>query len=225
MSRSVRVPTLVAASVLVLASCSSGGSSPQTSPTPSASPTPTSLAEVDVGALPVVRTAFCDAVEADAVEAALGGPVAETAHYADGERARLTGDVRDVAHENGCTFLGADGVRARTWLFVPPVTPAEARELVAAAERTEGCAPRPDAPAYGEPSTALLCGAEGGGAEGGGTEGGGPVEATYRGLIGDAWLSCSLREPREVYEAGGGREGLLARTDAWCLEAASAAAT
>src|SRR3712207_8782988 len=51
-----------------------------------------------------------------------------TTSYGNGDRAKVTRGVRDVAHEYSCTFRR--GARtARAWVFVPPLTPREAREL------------------------------------------------------------------------------------------------
>ena len=42
------------------------------------------------------------------------------------------------------------------------------------------------------------------------------VEASYRGLFGDAWLACSLTAPGE-------RDAVLEKAGAWCVAAARAA--
>jgi hypothetical protein len=207
----------VAGLVLLVSACSGGSTEPGSGPSEPASPEPTSLAEVDTTALGVVRTAFCDSIESTQVEAALGGTVSDTEHYANGERATLAPGVTDVAHENGCVFVGegeTGDVVARTWVFVPPVTTDEAETLADAARDTEGCEGLGDAAAYGEPTLAQVCRA--------GKGRGRTVEVSYRGLFGDAWLACSLQLP--VADSPG-RQALVARTDAWCLEAASAAAT
>jgi len=165
----------------------------------------------------VVRTAFCDSIESEQVEAALGGPVEATDHYANGERASLAPDVTDVAHENGCVFRGASDsgdVVAKAWVFVPPVAADDAAALADAARDDEDCNPVDDAAAYGEETVALVC------SEGEGR--GRTVEISFRGLFGDAWLACSLQVP---FADSPGRQDLVARTDTWCLEAATAAAT
>ena len=87
---------------------------------------------------------------------------------AHGVRQRRAGrgsptDVRDVAHEYGCTFEAADGTIARAWLFAPPVTPARARHLVKAAARRPGLPRRsPRTPGFGQQSVAVVCESDGG---------------------------------------------------------------
>ncbi|WP_299052123.1 hypothetical protein [uncultured Nocardioides sp.] len=217
MRRVARSLAPLGALVLLATACSGGSGEPDAAPSAPPTPEPTSLAEVDTAALPVVRTAFCDSIESAQVEAALGGPVESTDHYANGERASLAPDVTDVAHENGCVFTGASDsgdVVARTWVFVPPVDADQAEQLAEAARADEDCNPVDGAAAYGEESVALVCRS--------GERRDRTVEISYRGLFGDAWLACSLQVP---FADSPGRADLVARTDAWCLEAASAAAT
>jgi hypothetical protein len=217
MRRAARSLAPLGALVLLVTACSGGSDSPDAAPSEPTTPEPTSLAEVDTAALAVVRTAFCDSIESDQVEAALGGPVESTDHYANGERASLAPDVTDVAHENGCVFTGASDsgdVVAKAWVFVPPVATDDAEALADAARSDEDCNPVEGAAAYGEESVALVCRS--------GERKGRTVEISYRGLFGDAWLACSLQVP---FADSPGRADLVARTDAWCLEAAAAAAT
>lgn len=75
-----------------------------------------------------------------------------------------------------------------------------------AAEETAGCEKQPGSEAYGAPSVTLVC------------DDRQRRIATYRGLFGDAWLSCSLGLPGRP----GDRE-LLDRTGRWCVAAAEAA--
>ncbi len=181
------------------------GVAPRTTPESSSAPTPgPSLAEVDTTALVVARAGFCDAVPDEAVTEALGGEPTSANAYANGERARVADGVEDVAHEFGCVWSGPDA-EARAWVFAPPVSPADARALRRAADRQDGCRTRPDAAAFGEPTTASVCRSPAG-----------PV-ASHRGLFGDAWLACSVA-------AGGSREDAAARADQWCAAVALAAA-
>ena len=108
--------------------------------------------------------------------------------------------MRDVAHEDGCRFDGPSRTSAAAWVFAPPVAPQRADELVAAATSDDrGCREVPGAAAYGDPSVARTCRT-------------GPLRETrYAGLVGDAWLTCSLSAPRSVERAE-----LEARADAWC---------
>jgi hypothetical protein len=151
---------------------------------------------------------FCSRLADDAVEAAIG-TVASTRHYGNGERARLTGGVRDVAHEYNCTFVGSSGDVARAWVFVPRVTRAQARALVGGVRRQAGCR-LIDGQSFGSPGTGSIC------------VRGSRTEAAYRGLFVDAWLSCSVTD--------GGREkisekSLLKKTGDWCVQAATATAS
>lgn len=173
-----------------------------TSPEPTASATP--LADYDTTALVVQRAGFCDLVDAARLETALGGAPGDTRTYDNGESTVLTSEVTDITAEHGCRWKRGRTV-ARAWVFAPPTTVDDARRLVRATRGADGCAVRRDAPAYGAPTVARTC----------------PVgqgfEASYRGLFGDAWLTCALTAP------GTARE-VLARADAWCVAVAEAAA-
>ena len=169
---------------------------------------PTPIDAFVADSVQVSRAAFCSRIAEGAVEAAIG-EVAATRHYGNGERARITNGVRDVAHEFNCTFVGASGDVARAWVFVPRVTPAQARALVDGVRRRAGCRVL-DGRSFGSPSTGSLCVI------------GSRKEASYRGLFVDAWLSCSVTD--------GGREKLgdavlLEKAGDWCVQAATAAAS
>lgn len=199
-SRAAGAVTACAALALLGAGCTGSeedGAAPVDRGTP--------LAEVDTSSLVVARAPWCEDLPAAAVERALGGPVARTSSYTNGDRARITDQVRDVAHEHSCTFRAADGTTARAWVFAPPVTPAAARALARSAGRSKGCRVLADAPALGRPSVATLCS--------------GGTEVAYHGLLGDAWLSCSLAAPAGVREAD-----LRDRTDQWCTAVVQTAA-
>lgn len=170
----------------------------------------TPLASYDTATVAVARTAFCDLVSEDALAEALDITVEtdrDESSYANGDRAELVPKVEDVAHEYGCTVVGGRA-EARAWVFAPPVTVDRARELVTAAEGERACAPQPDAPAYGEPSVALLC------------TGKVMRVVSYRGLFGDAWLACSLavRSGAKISD-----DGLTDRAGRWCVAVAEAA--
>lgn len=184
---------------------------------PAADPSPTDPAAVLDGLedLVVRRASFCAAVSDATAADALGDEVASTGSYDSGQRVRLTGDVRDVAHEFGCTWRSG-GATARAWVFAPPVSPERARALVRAAEQADGCT-RVPAPAYGSPGVALQC------------ERGGRPEASYRGLFGDAWLTCTLLPAAAGADGADGAAGAAdpdatVRAASWCAAVATAAA-
>lgn len=164
----------------------------------------TDLADFDTSTAVVQRAPFCLLVPDGAVEAALADQGAvDLTDYRNGEESEVL-PGGDVAHEHGCRF-GTDGLEARAWVFAPPVGADRAQDLVAAAV-TKKCAARTDAPAYGEPSVAVVCTRKA------------VRTASYRGLFGDAWLACSLTLPVAVEETE-----LLARTGRWCVAVAQAA--
>ncbi|MDO9454919.1 hypothetical protein, partial [Nocardioides sp.] len=180
------------------------GSSPATTAPPTTAPT-VPLAEVDTLTTAVRRDAFCDAVAPDAVEAALGGPSTESTSYADGQNARVVGRVQDIAHEFACAWT-TDTAAARAWVFAPPVTPRVAAGLVEDAKAEQGCRADTASPAFGKPSIALVCRTARG------------VQASYRGLFGDAWLTCTVAGPVDRDEAA-------ERADRWCVAVLDAVAS
>lgn len=167
----------------------------------------TPLSSYDTSGVAVARAAFCSTVGAEPVAAALGDEPDSSTSYGNGERARVTRKVEDVAHEFDCTWVGADGTVARAWVFAPPVTPERARDLASAAAAVRGCEAVEGAPAFGSPSASVFCAS--------GTE----LQASYRGLFGDAWLACSITAPAADTE----RPGLLDRAGRWCVAVAKAA--
>lgn len=175
----------------------------------------TPLAEFDTAKAVVQRVPFCDLVPAAAVQEALGEEATLTA-YGNGE----TSDAfpgGDVAHEYGCRYApeaadpaeaadpGAGTGEARGWVFAPPVTTGTAEQLVAA-PLAKTCTALPAAPAYGSPSTGVLC------------PGDGVQTVTFQGLFGDAWLACSLTLPATVVQ-----DELVDRAGRWCVAVAQAA--
>jgi len=164
------------------------------------------LAEFDSTKAVVQRAPFCDLVPEAAVREALGEEATVTA-YDNGEQSDAV-PGGDVAHEYGCRYspAAADGVgQARGWVFAPPVT-VEAAQRIADTAATGGCTPLPDVPAYGEPSVAVTCPGEG------------VQTVSFRGLFGDAWLSCSLTRPTTVPV-----DELVDRAGRWCVAVAQAA--
>lgn len=200
--------TVALVGVGVLTRGGGGVSPPSASPLPSSptAPPATTLADLDTTSLTVRRTSFCSAIDAAQPGAALDAPVEARTSYDNGERVDLPdqqgADGRgDLAHEFGCSWSAAGGRAAQGWVFAPPVTTGQARELVRAARHVDGCR-RVDGAAYGAPTTARAC-----------QEGGDRVQVSYRGLFGDAWLTCTL-SGRAADAAG--RAALVRRTDQWC---------
>jgi hypothetical protein len=204
MPRRARTVALAAVLTFLLGACT-GDDEPAAEADPSAPSTP--LASYAADTVVLDRGPFCEDIPAAAVEEALGGTATDSTTYGNGERARLTDDVRDVSHEFGCTFRAEDGTTARAWLFAPPVTPARARDLVKDARSGQGCRPEPQDPGFGQKSVAVVCEADG------------ETTASYRGLFGDAWLSCSLA----VATGSVQDSALLDRTGRWCVQVAEAA--
>jgi hypothetical protein len=176
---------------------SPSSSEPDTPPRPLA----TRLASVETGTVAVRRAAFCDAVPAADVRAAVGDDAPTAAAWSNGD---VLPGTRDVAHEFGCSWTARSGPVATAWVFAPPVTVRRGQELVAAAQAQPGCTPVAGAAAFGSPSVALTCTA------------GGRTTVSYRGLFGDAWLVCQLT----------GSPGTDAAdvADRWCASVLTAAA-
>ncbi len=204
--------TFVAAGVVTVAAVGVGllltEAEPQ-SPAPVAVPS-IPLAEYDTSAVTARRAPFCEAVSPERVAEALGAAPGASATWAPGDLAPASAGAAagDVVAEHGCTWSVEGGRTASTWVFSPPVTAERAGRLVQAAGRAEGCAPVPDAAAYGAPSAGLVC-----------ERGDAGVEVSFRGLFGDAWLACSLSGP-----AAEPRPELTDAAGRWCVAAAVAAA-
>jgi hypothetical protein len=166
----------------------------------------TALASYDTSAATVTRGSFCAALDRRQVAAALDGEPESATSWENGDTVSLADGVEDVGHEFGCEYAGADGTVARAWVFAPPVDAEQAQRLVRSAGKAPGCAAA-DGPAFGAPTLALTCTKDG------------IVQASYRGLFGDAWLVC------EVVPPAGATWDVVDRAGRWCvgvLEAASA---
>lgn len=204
------VPALLAAAVATAALV--GGGLAVTGPEEASVPTATAptvdsrpLSAVDTTDLLVARGDFCGRVDDSLVSDALGAESESESAYGNGERARI-GQGEDIAHEFGCEW-GAAGVEAQAWVFAPPVSDRQAEALVESARAGPGCTPIPSAAEFGSPSLALACAGEA------------RQQASYRGLFGDAWLTCTLGAA-----ATEARGELLERADRWCAEVVRAAA-
>ena len=192
----------VAVAMLLLATGCSGSTS--SSPEPTAAPSEavdegTPLGDVDTTSLVVAREPFCDRVDPGAVARALGEEPADVSAYRSGQRIRISDQVADVVHEFGCRWTAGDAT-AEAWVFVPPVTRQRASSLV-----RDGCR-RVDGPPYGDPSVA--CRSQSAGSE----------TFTFRGLFGDAWLSCRLTLGMASQDEMADRAGR------WCAAVATGAA-
>lgn len=175
---------------------------------------PVALAELDTTTLALPRAELCTRVPTDAVTAALGGEPTRVVAYGNGDTAVLTAQVRDVSHEFGCTF--ARGPRTvRAWLFAPPVTVRTAERLADDAARARGCRRVVGAAAFGAPSVALRCPLDPAAARE--RPGQSLFEWSYRGLFGDAWLTCTLLARGDDASAG-------ERADRWCAAVVQVAA-
>ncbi len=192
---------VVIAALASLTSCTSEGSTPAAKPSDNGTP----LEKFETRRLTLAREPFCDELSAAAIDRALGGPQEGGAAYTDGQRGNVTGTVKDIAHESSCTFFRGKTV-ARAWIFSPPITPGRAKDLVTSSEAAEDCSVV-EAPKFGRPSTTTDCVSSG------------RRQLTFRGLFGDAWLSCSLAVPVAEHD-----ERLLDRAGRWCVEVARAAA-
>lgn len=198
-------PAALLAGVLVAAV---GCTSDDPAPAPTVEATP--IRDFEGTALELDPAPFCDRIGATAVEAAVG-PDATARHWSSGDPVRMAPGVRDVAHENGCQWTGTTGDRARdvarAWAFVPPVTVRQAGSLVREARKAQGCTPV-TAHAFGRPATGTVCTSKG------------ARVASYQGLFGDVWLTCTVtdrgRQPQ-------GRTMLLQRAGDWCVAVAGAA--
>ena len=201
--RVARATLAVVATLMITLSAAGCSGSGDSGPEPTTAPSValdegTPLADVDTTSLVVARAPFCGAVDPAAVARALGEEPAEGSAYRSGQRIKLSDDVADVVHEFGCRWTAGDGV-AEAWVFVPPVTRERAADLV----RT-GCRGVQD-PAFGEPSTVCR------------TQTDGIATYTFRGLFGDAWLTCRL-------VVGAGQQETLDRADRWCAAVTTGAA-
>lgn len=194
-------------SLIGISSCQGDGN--PSDETPSGASTP--LSAFDTGNVRVIRDAFCSQIGPESVAEALGGDAESSASYNNGEKARISSRVRDVAHEFDCTWVGADGTTAQAWVFAPPVTPERGRLLArtAAREAGPGCTTVEAAPEFGSPSAAVQCKAHG------------RLETSFHGLFGDAWLSCSLAAPASETD----QAALLERAGRWCVTVVEAAAS
>ncbi len=204
--RSAAAGAVVALVLLLLAGCTGSSDTEPAGPSPDAtagSTGPVALAELPVRRMAVARAPFCSVVPASVVAAALDVAEAPAAREdTDGDRIRLGGRgqdaSRDVAHEHGCTWR-AGGAEARAWVAVPPASRALAAELAGSLRDAPGCTGLTDPPSYGARSVGVSC------------EVGRGTRVVRAGVLGEAWLGCSLEGGRGVAAADVER-----RSDPWC---------
>ncbi len=199
--------TLLAVPVLLLtAACTGSGDTPEpVPPTPSEVP----LAQVDLAGLRPARAPFCDGLDAAAVSEVLGGRPRSTDAYRSGDTRRVAPGVRDVVHEDGCTFTRGS-TEAAAWVFAAPATRREARTWVADRAATQGCRATGEV-SFGSPGSVLACA---------GTARGRTVRRiSLAGLFGDAWLTCEVTRPRDE-----STRSTLEAAQRWCAGVVTAAA-
>ncbi len=167
-------------------------------------PSPTPIARLNTVAMQMPRIEFCELVAEGAVSEALDGKPESDAAYGNGDEAELPEIGKDVVHEIGCSWTGADGAAARAWVFARPIDTRFAETVIAAGKKTKGCRTVPG-PAYGKPAATQLC-----------QFSGGEQRVRHAGLFGQTWLTCELA----VTDVG--QEELRARTDRWCVDVANA---
>lgn len=192
--------------VVLLGALLLGGCSDDPAPERPVEVVDTTIADYDGTTVTVSRASFCE-LYADKAVAAAVGEVTSTRHHGNGEKVPGVGDL---GHEYGCTFVGEDRVVASAWVFVPPVTVDQAKQLVRDARSRTGCRAVPGH-RFGSPALGLVC------------RGGRTATASYRGLFGDAWLTCEIRTP-EYATARLSEEKLLEAAGDWCVQSATAAA-
>lgn len=201
---------LVAAGVVGAVVLLGGDDAPQ-QPAAPATPASTPLEDYDTLAVAVAREPFCDDVADAALDEALGAEPTGVRTWDDGEQVRLPEGGRDVAHEFGCRWA-VEGTVASAWVFAPPVTRRQAAELGRQAAVQDGCRAMQGARPFGLPTLAAFCSDEG-------RRGGEALtEASYRGLFGDAWLTCTLAVPGASPD-----EALAERAGRWCVAVLEAA--
>ncbi len=166
--------TAIGGLLLVVTTACSADQQPAGRPSTEPTGEPTPLADYDTSELTVVRAAFCDRVNDDAVAAAVVDDPSDAQTWRPG--GRLPGS-KDIGNEFGCAWA-AGSVTARAWVFAPPVTSERAADLAAEVVDRK-CERLRNAPDLGRSSVAQRCpGATG--------------RTGIYGLVGDAWVSCEI---------------------------------
>jgi hypothetical protein len=176
-------------------------------PRPAPTDAVTPLQDLDLSGLPIARAPFCDRIDDRSVTAALGGPATAVQEYGNGQRARITTGLRDVAHEYGCSYRSAGGADVRAWVFAAPVRPQTARRLIGPLVRGPGCRQPAGSPVFGRPGVTVLCTSHKPAA----------TTVSLRGLFTDTWLSCELTVP----DAGAAVPATTRRGVRWCVHVAT----
>ena len=201
----MRVPvrSLLVAGVVTVAAVGGGvltrGGADDKEPAPAPTPfTTTPLTGYDTSGVVVQRGAFCAGVDERQVSAAVGSAATDATSWQNGDPVDVGNGAQDLGHEFGCRWTGADGTVAQAWVFAPPVGADQARQLVRSAAKGPGCQIG-SGPAFGSPTLALTCTKDG------------VVQASYRGLFGDAWLVCEVARP------AGATWDAVDRAGRWCV--------
>ena len=182
------------------------GQSDSDPPEPEPVFTTTPLAEYDATSAVVARAAFCDRIDDRQVAAALDVEAApDVQAWSSGDQVDLGDGTTDVAHEYGCGYATTDVGEARAWVFASPVGVEQAERMVRIAQKARNCTTA-DGPAFGAPTLAMTCTKDG------------TSRASYRGLFGDAWLTC------EVVRPPGATWDVVDRAGRWCVGVLLAAA-
>lgn len=205
----VLTPALLATACSTSLRSTDAPASPKASASASAS---AGNARLDLSRLPVPRADFCPALSTRDVSTALDGSVTRTSHYGDGDEFEVRPGYRDVSHEFGCVFQGADGSAAKVWVFARPVSRGEARTLVRRERRQAGCS-FPRSLRFGRPGLTSVCRVPGSKPHAR------DLRARLEGLFRDSWLACEVSRPAER----GRRSDLLRRAEQWCVDAVTAA--
>ncbi len=184
--------------LLVLAGC---GRQAATAPQPA----PTPLANLNTARMQLPRIDFCKLVPDAAVREALGGPTDDARAYGNGDEESVgAAGGKDVLHELGCVWHTASGSTVRTWVFARPVTPAFAKSVITASNKSTGCE-AVSGPTFGDPSYTQQC-----------ELADGTRRVRHAGLFGQTWLTCEVTAPGDT-----ALSDVRSRADAWSVAVAN----
>jgi hypothetical protein len=196
----MRVVAVLLVLMGALSACSSPDS-PATGPAPTAAGTP--LGSYVTTGFAVPRADFCGLIAEETAARALEGSVVGTDAHVNGDRVEVAKGVTDVVHEFSCSWRGGDGTTVSAWVFAPPITASEARDLRRSVTRDRSCE-AVSGPEFGASSVPTVC-----------HRGKGRTQVAFHGLFGDAWLSCAITGP-------GKPKALRARAAGWCVDVLAA---
>lgn len=191
--RAPRVAAVLLALVLPVAGCTGaepGAESRPTSPATSSAP----LAAYDTDGLKVARRDPCAGISDEQVADALGAAAEDTHAWAPGDN--LPGGAQ-VADEFGCRHRAGD-VTVAAWVFAPPVSGREARDMVAETTTGGSCSADRDSATFGAPGLAYTCQP----ASHGPAVSKSSAGKRFTGLVGDSWVVCELRGSTDTDRVG-----------------------